>query len=188
MSSLQKTKANRANAQRSTGPRTVQGKARAAQNAWRHGLNRPAIADEVFSEQIERLARAFAGDDSTDIELFQLARRAAQAQIELQHVRNARHELLFRSMSLPQYESQATTRKKDKLVLRCLRTSGPFAPMPDDVLDFLYTWPEGPAKLTTILIDEVHQLVRLDRYERRALSRRKFAIRAFDEAKRQRHR
>jgi len=52
---------------------------------------------------------------------------------------------------------------------------------------YLITTPEGPAKFATILSEEMKQLVAMDRYERRALSRRKFAVRAFDEARR-RHR
>ena len=44
--------------------------------------------------------------------------------------------------------------------------------------------PEGPQKFATILSDMTQRLAVMDRYERRALSRRKLAIRAFDAARR----
>jgi hypothetical protein len=57
---------------------------------------------------------------------------------------------------------------------------------PDVPLDALLTsTPEGPQKLATILSEEAKQLLAMDRYERRALSRRKFAIRSFDAARRE---
>ena len=58
-------------------------------------------------------------------------------------------------------------------------------PVPAFIEKYLITTPEGPAKFATILSEETKQLLAMDRYERRALSRRKFAIRAFDEARRQ---
>ena len=48
---------------------------------------------------------------------------------------------------------------------------------------FLTSTPQGPHKLALILSREAKQLLAMDRYERRALSRRKLAIRTFDEAK-----
>ena len=50
-------RANRANARRSTGPTSARGKARAAQNARRHGLSQDILADPVLAREVEDLAQ-----------------------------------------------------------------------------------------------------------------------------------
>jgi hypothetical protein len=49
--------------------------------------------------------------------------------------------------------------------------------------EYLLTVPEGAEKFLLILSQESRMLLAFDRYERRALSRRKSAIRALDEAR-----
>jgi len=85
------------------------------------------------------------------------------------------------ALSDPDYKSAVRVRQQFALVRRCARVDGPFAPMPYDVVRFLYSKPEGPFKLALILSDKARQLQAIDRYERRAHSRRKFAIRAYNE-------
>jgi hypothetical protein len=99
-------------------------------------------------------------------------------------VRHARHQLISQALSDADYESAVMKRKKLAAVIRCARTFGPLTPMPDDVVKFLNSKTEGPYKFATILADKTRQLLALDRYERRTLSRRKFAIRAFDAVRR----
>jgi hypothetical protein len=57
MSTEKQIAANRANAKRSTGPSTIDGKARSRMNAWKHGLR----AEKVV----------IAGEDAEDLQAIQ---------------------------------------------------------------------------------------------------------------------
>jgi hypothetical protein len=174
-----KIRANRANAQASTGPKTRRGRSHAARNALRHALSLPVYSDPALSEEVEALARDIVGSDA-NTERQELARRIAEAHIDVCRVRYARHQLLSETLNDPDYESEAMLDKKAALAIRCLRRYGPSSLMPDDEMEFLNSKLTGPDKFATMLVDNARQLFALDRYERRALSRRKFAIRAFD--------
>src|ERR1700681_4716977 len=60
MTSERKKAANRRNAMRSTGPRTVAGKDQSRRNAFRHGLSIQLIANDAITAQIEELTDKFA--------------------------------------------------------------------------------------------------------------------------------
>jgi hypothetical protein len=143
-------KANRVNSQASTGPRTARGKARASQNARSHGLNIPVLLDPVLLAKIGNLAREIGGEGASP-EILLIARSIAEAQIELDRVRQFRRAYL--SCNFGEFD------ESDALAER--------------------------AKVGESLSSLTKRLVALDRYERRALSRRKFAIRALDSARRQ---
>jgi hypothetical protein len=180
LTSERKIKANRANARASTGPQTAQGRARTVRNAFRHGLSLPVCSIPALSEEVEALAREIAGP-AANAETQDRARQVAETQIDLRRVRYARHRLLSDALANHCYDNW-----REKIaVLRSLlrKKNAPDLPL-DDLGAFLNSMPEGPHKFATILSQEAKPLLAMDRYERRALSRRKFAIRAFDAARR----
>jgi hypothetical protein len=185
LTSDRKIKANRANARASTGPQTAPGRVRAARNALRHGLSLPVCSDPALSEEVEALAREIAGTDAND-KIQELARRVAEAQIDLRRVRYARHQLLSRELNNPYYDSRANVRKKMAVLGSILQGNGPDMPLAV-LVNYVTSTPEGPQKFAIILSQEAKQLLAMDRYERWALLRRKIAIQAFDEARRGHH-
>jgi hypothetical protein len=101
MTSGRKTEANRKNARRSSGPRSVAGKGRASRNALRHGL---AVAVSPVPAtpppDVVRLARAIAGRNASDIRLRK-AFAVAEAQFELRRVASARGSLMEPAVLVP---------------------------------------------------------------------------------------
>ncbi len=181
MTSVRKIKANRANARVSTGPKTRHGRFRSAKNALRHGLSLPVESDPALREQVQALASQIAGP-SAGAHIQLLARRIAEAQVDLP-VRDVRHQFLSHKLNNPHYDSRANTREMVAVLFKLLRPVAPDIPTAT-MMKFLDTRPHGLLKLATILLQGTKQLLPLDRYERRALSRRKFAIHALDFARR----
>ena len=99
MTSDRKTSANRANARVSTGPNTVNGRARSAQNAFRHGLSQPVHSDQVLSKEVQALARLIAGSNAS-AHMQMLARQVAEAEVDLRRVRLASHQILSQAGSM----------------------------------------------------------------------------------------
>ena len=183
MTSARKIRANRANARASTGPKTAPGRGHATRNALRHALSLPVYSEPALSEEVDALAREIAGPGA-NAEIQELARRVAEAQVDLRRVRYVRHQFLSHHSNDPYYDSEANPRVKMKVMRQFLTPKLADIPVPAYVEKYLTTTPEGPAKFATILSGETKQLLAMDRYERRALSRRKFAIRAFEAARR----
>jgi hypothetical protein len=80
--------ANRQNARKSTGLRTPEGKVRSSHNALKHGLA-AAARDPSTLEKITVLAAALA-EGSTDQDVQAFAQGVAEAELDLQRVREAR--------------------------------------------------------------------------------------------------
>jgi hypothetical protein len=136
------------------GPSTV----RRAFRERRHGLSIPVLADSGLSKDVENLMHKIVGESSNPGQL-EPARRFAEAQVDLARIRHARHELL--SSGLDDHKSVGVHKGK---------------PAVSDKKS-------GAETFVVDLSNQMRTLKRLDRYERRALSRRKSATREFDAAR-----
>jgi len=180
LTSDRKAKANRANARVSTGPNTFHGRARSARNAFRHGLSLPVQSDQALGEEVQALALQIAGPNAS-AQIQMLAFRVAEAEVDLRRVRLARHQFLSQASSNTLWDSRAN--RAEKMAAISPLSLADASEMSVAAREkFVPSTPQGANKIATIFSGEAKVLEAMDRYERRARSRRKFAIRAFDAA------
>jgi hypothetical protein len=184
LTSEKQRRANQANAKASRGPKTNAGKARSARNALRHGLGIPVRNEPSLLIQAEEIALKLAGPDP-DEALLDRARVVGEAQVDLNRVRARRNALVSQLLADPEYQPlsahkiQARRVRSVERVCRILRRFPNFR----DIKPQIELKPlKDEEKFATIVEDRIRELAALDRYERRAISKRKSAIRAFDSA------
>ena len=180
MASERQIAANRQNARKSTGPRSATGKKRASKNAYRHGLSRP-IWGAAFTRAVDDLARDIAGD-AADPATLDLAREVAEAKLELDRVRRVKVALIDRVSAFGRLEpARQFYSSIDEAAWIMLRYFGAklWKSRPKFAVDNLPPMPtEEPQRTAEAVRRALPALLRLQRYEVRAATRRDQAVRA----------
>jgi hypothetical protein len=159
MSSEKQVEANRRNAQKSKGPRTAAGKARASRNSRKHALCTISRNNPRFAPRIESIARAIC-PESANSGLWEQALIIGECATVLGCVQAERIALIEQLLGATARISDADGAGRAELGASQCKP----APLPDELEAM------GLA---------ARDLNRLERYERRALSRRKRASETF---------
>jgi hypothetical protein len=154
MASERQRAANQANAGKSTGPKSRAGKARASQNAYRHGLAARTPVDASWIKKVEILASEIV-DSTAGLFDFAQACSVAHAELEVQRVRATITATIAQSFAGGDHEDRRTALVISK------KAAAPL-PVPED----------GTDRMAEAIRRAVPILRVLDRYERRAIARR----------------
>lgn len=99
MTSEARIRANRRNALKGTGPRTLAGKTRSRRNALRHGLAATKLVDATLTSASRQLAKALCGNVE-DRSLFERALLVAESEFVLFRIRSVRIQTMQKHADL----------------------------------------------------------------------------------------
>jgi hypothetical protein len=167
--------ANRQNARGSSGPRSPQGKARVSKNAYRHGLSISTISSPTFEKEVETLARQIAKEDRINLDD---ARTLAAAKVDLERIQRVKTALINRMHVFGAFDPPLlfhSIAQEARWIGKLWSGKVSGFPQPQDPSATLPT--QEPARTTEAIIRALPELLKLDRYEKRASARRDRAIR-----------
>jgi hypothetical protein len=173
--------ANRRNARKSTGPRSRAGKRRASRNSYRHGFSYGVAAVAEFTKHVEALAQKIAGR-GPDAVTLEIARSIARAELDLAQIRRTKIAVIARMSEFGELEVPNP--------LRTSRDVTRFLTSIDRGLPLSLTVPVSPSmpssepeRSAEAVRRALPELLKLDRYERRATARRDRASRQINARK-----
>ena len=174
MASERQIAANRANAGKSSGPRSSAGKSRASRNAYRHGLSLSITSSAAVARQLDKLVRKIAGN-TEDAILLERARALAQAELDLARVRRAKVALIARASAFAELEPPQLFSSMTQII-RAINALDRGSSLPEPI-DASATMPsQDPDRSAEAVRRVLPELRRLERYERRAAARRDRAV------------
>jgi hypothetical protein len=115
MTSQCKIQTNRANAKKSSGPRTLEGKRKASGNSRKHGFTGMAWRQNAESEEVESFAKALCADQQNPALLVQ-ARIIAENHLLRRAIRQRKLALMKRQMTPSQIKAEYAQQVMDQLL------------------------------------------------------------------------
>jgi hypothetical protein len=167
--------ANRQNARKSTGPRSRAGRGRASRNAYRHGLSYGVAGAAEFGKHVEAWAQKIAGRGADAVTL-EIARSIARAELDLVQIRRAKVAVIARMSEFGELDVPNPVRTR-RDVMRFLTSLDRGLPVSLAVPVSPSMPSSEPERSAEAMRRALPELLKLDRYERRAAARRDRASR-----------
>jgi hypothetical protein len=127
MTSQRKIQANRSNAQKSSGPRTTEGKRKASGNSRKHGFTGMQWRQNAGPAEIEGFAKALC-EDQQDPALLVQARIIAENHLLRRAIRQRKLSLIARQMTETQVQAEYDRQIVNKLLAAIFRRFSEYLP------------------------------------------------------------